>query len=107
MSSSGTTSNSNDNRNILRCKSEAIKLRQLLETLKNKITEHSNSPFTKTTGKLQTGLTYHHKFNTDAFRFITTGFMERVMQNFLPISQYCLCTAKSLESIGREKKAVP
>ena len=55
-----------DNRNILRCKSEAIlKLRQRIETLKNKITEHDNSPFTKTTGKLQTGLTCHHRFNTD------------------------------------------
>ena len=53
--------NRTDNRNTLRCKSKSIKLRQCIETikLKNKITEHDNSLFTKRTGKLQTGLTCH------------------------------------------------
>jgi len=103
-----------ENRNILRCKSEAIKLRQRVETLKNKITKHDNSLFTKATGKLQTGLTCHHKFNTDTLHFITTGIetnidnfvqdMERVMTKFsatFPI----LSTAKSSESRKRKESS--
>ena len=103
-----------DNSNILRCKSEAIKLRLRIERLKNKITEHDNSLFTKTTGKLPTGLTCHHKFNTDTLHFITTGIeknidnfvqdMERVMTTFsatFPI----LSTAKSSESRKRKESS--
>ena len=63
MSSSGTKSTSNDNRNILRRKSD-------------------NILFTKTPGKLQTGLTCHHKFNTDTLHFITTG-IEKNFDNFV------------------------
>ena len=61
---------------MLRCKSEAI--RQRVETLKNKITAHENSLFTKTTGKLQTGLMCRHKFNADTLHFITTGIEENI-----------------------------
>ena len=99
---------------MLRCKSEAIKLTQRVETLKNKITAHENSSFTKTTGKLQTGLTCRHKFNADTLHFITTGIegnidnfvldMERVMTKFsatFPV----LSATKSSESRKRKESS--
>ena len=114
MSSSGTKRLSNYNRNILRCKSGEINLRQWVETLKNEITEHDSSLFTKTTDKLQTGLMYHHKFNTGTLHFLTTGIeknidnfvqdMERVKAKFsatFPI----LSTAKSSESRKRKESS--
>ena len=83
MSSSGTKSTSNEIRNKLRCKSEATKLRQRVETLKNKITEHDNILFTESSGKLQTGLTEcYHTFNTDTLHFITTE-IEKNINNFV------------------------
>ena len=97
---------------MLRCKSEAI--RQRVETLKNKITAHENSLFTKTTGKPQTGLMCRHKFNADTLHFITTGNeenidnfvqdMERVMTKF---SATCpiLSTTKSSESRKRKESS--
>ena len=71
---------------------------------------------TKTTGKLQAGLTCHHKFNTDTLHFITTEIEKNTdkilfkicrewWQNCLPLSQYCL--QQNLQNLGREKKAVP
>ena len=65
-----------DNRNLLRCKSEQV------ETLKNKISD-DNSRFTKTTGKLQTGLTCHHKFNADTLHFKNTGIEKNTVDNFV------------------------
>ena len=88
---------------MLRCKSEAIKLTQRVETLKNKITAHENSLFTKTTGKLQTGLTCRHKFNADTLHFITTG-IEGNIDNFVQDMERVM---KNLQNLGREKKAVP
>ena len=97
---------------MLRCKSEAI--RQRVETLKNKITAHENSLFTKTTGKLQTGLMCRHKFHADTLHFITTGIeenidnfvqdIERVMTKFsatFPI----LSTTKSSETRKRNESS--
>ena len=82
-----------DNRNMLRCKSEAT--RQRVETLKNKITARENSLFTKTTGKLQTGLMCRHKCNADTLHFITTGFEENII----------LSTTKSSESRKRKESS--
>ena len=104
-----------DNRNMLRCKSEAIKLRQrVLETLKNKITAHENSLFTKTTGKLQTGVMCRHKFNADTVHFITTGIKENI-DNFVQDMEIVmtkfsatfpvLSTTKSSESRKRKESS--
>lgn len=100
-----------DNDNISRCKSEAINLKERVEELKPKIIEHDNSLYMKTTGKLETGLRCHHKFNEDNLHFITTGIeknidnvikvLDSVMTNFsatFPI----LSSAKSPQS--RKKK---
>ena len=96
-----------DNRNMLRCKSEQV------DTLKNKISD-DNSLFTKTTGKLQTGLTSHHKFNADTLHFINTGIeknidnfvqdMGRAMTKFSAIFPI-LSTTKSSKSRKREESS--
>ena len=54
-----------DNANIVRCKRLATEIQHKSEKIKTKITDHDNSLFSKTSGKLQTGLTCHHKFNSD------------------------------------------
>ena len=71
-----------DNNNISRSKSEAINLGQRVEELKTKIIEHGNSLYMKTTGKLQTGLRCHQKFNEDTLHFITTG-IEKSIDNVI------------------------
>jgi len=54
-----------DNSNISRCEAEGNKLKNKVETIKDKIAAHDYSLFNERTGKLQTGLTCHHKFNSD------------------------------------------
>ena len=78
------------------------------------VTEHDNSLFTKTTGKLQTGLTCHHKFNADTLHFIATG-IEKNIDNFLQdierVVTKCsatfpiLSTTKSSESRKRKESS--
>ena len=78
------------------------------------VTEHDNSLFTKTTGKLQTGLTCRHKFNAGTLDFTTTGIeknidnfvqdMERVMTKCLATVPI-LSTTKSSESRNRKESS--
>ena len=60
-----------DNGNITRCKTEANKIKLKLQAnMKDKITEHDVSLFSVNTGKLGTGLSCHHNFNSaKAMRF--------------------------------------
>ena len=78
------------------------------------VTEHDNSLFTKTTGKLQTGLTCHHKFNAGTLHFRTTG-IEKNIDNFVQdmerVMTKCsatfpiLSTTKSSESRKRKESS--
>jgi len=63
-----------DNSNISRCEAEANKLKKKMETIKDTIAAHDDSLFNERTGKLQTGLTCHHKFNSDTLHLISTAF---------------------------------
>jgi len=51
-----------DNSNISRCEAEANQLKQKVETIKDTIAAHDDGLFNERAGKLQTGLTCHHKF---------------------------------------------
>ena len=62
-----------DNANIVRCKRLATVIQHKSEKNKTRITDHDYSLFSKTSGKLQTGLTCHHKFNSDMMHSNTTG----------------------------------
>ena len=68
-----------DNANIVRCKRLATEIQHKSEKIKTKITDHDNSlSFSKTSGKLQTGLTCHHKFNSNMIHSITTGIQKNI-----------------------------
>ena len=53
----------------------SIRVKRLKQRL---LHEHDNSLFSKTCGKLQTGLTCHHKFNSDMIHAITTGIQKNI-----------------------------
>ena len=57
-----------------------LKLKKKLETIKDKIAAHDDSLFSERTGKLQTGLTSHHKFNSDTLHLISTGIQDNIAQ---------------------------
>ena len=65
-----------DNSNISRCEAEANKLKKKMET----IAAYDDSLFNERTGKLQTGLTCHHKFNSDTLHLISTGIQDNIAQ---------------------------
>ena len=69
-----------DNSNISRCEVEANKLKKKVETIKDAIAAHDDSLFSERTGKLQTGLTCHHKFNSDTLHLISTGIQVNIAQ---------------------------
>ena len=69
-----------DNSNISRCEAEANKLKKEVETIKSTIAAHDDSLFSERTGKLQTGLTCHHKFNSDTLHLISTGIQDNIAQ---------------------------
>ena len=60
-----------DNSNISRCEAEANK---------DTIAAHYDSLFSERTEKLQTGLTCHHKFNSDTLHLISTGIQDNIAQ---------------------------
>ena len=72
-----TTLTASDNSNISRCEAEANKLKKKVETIKDTIAAH-DSLFNERTGKLQTGLTCHHKFNSDTLHLISTGIQDNI-----------------------------
>jgi len=53
-----------------------------VETIKDTIAAHDDSLFNERTGKLhvQTGLTYHHKFNSDTLHLISTDIQDNIAQ---------------------------
>ena len=51
-----------------------------METIKDTIAAHDDSLFNERTGKLQTGLTCHHKFNSDTLHLISTGIHDNIAQ---------------------------
>jgi len=51
-----------------------------VETIKDTIATHDDSLFNERTGKLQTGLTCHHKFNPDTPHLISTGIQDNIAQ---------------------------
>ena len=51
-----------------------------METIKHTISTHDDSLFNERTGKLQTGLTCHHKFNSDTLHLISTGIQDNIAQ---------------------------
>ena len=55
-----------------------LKLKKKLETIKDTIAAHDDS--LERTGKLQTGLTSHHKFNSDTLHLISTGIQDNIAQ---------------------------
>ena len=65
---------------ISRCEAETNKLKKKVETIKDTIAAHDDSLFSERTGKLQTGLTYHHKFNSDTLHLISTGIQDNIAQ---------------------------
>ena len=69
-----------DNSNISRCEAEANKLKKKVETIKDTIAAHDDSLFNERIGKLQTGLTCHHKFNSDTLHLISTGIQDNIAQ---------------------------
>ena len=84
-----------DNSNISRCEAEANKLKKKVETInKDTIAAHDDSLFNERTGKLQTGLTYHHKFNSDTLHLISTGIQNNIAQ-----------LIENLESASKKYKA--
>ena len=69
-----------DNSNIPRCEAKANKLKKKVETIKDTIAAHDDSRLSERTGNLQTGLTCHHKFNSDTLHLISTGIQDNVAQ---------------------------
>ena len=69
-----------DNSHISRCEAEANKLKKKVEAIKDTIAAHDDSLFSDRTGKLQTGLTCHHKFNSDTLHLISTGIQDNIAQ---------------------------
>lgn len=69
-----------DNSNIERLQNEVDKLKKKVENIKHKISTHDDSLFSSRTGKIQTGLSCHHKFNEDTKYDITTGIQKNVLQ---------------------------
>jgi len=63
-------------------KAEVNKLKKKVETIKDTIAAHDDSLFSEITGKLQTGLTCHHKFNSDTLHLISTGILNNIAQLF-------------------------
>ena len=51
-----------------------------VETIKDTIATHDDSLFNERTGKPQTGLTCHHKFNSDTLHLISTGILNTIAQ---------------------------
>ena len=69
-----------DNSNISRCEAEANKLKKKVETIKDTIAAYDDSLFNERRRKLQTGLTCHHKFNSDTLHLISTGIQDNIAQ---------------------------
>ena len=59
-----------DKSNISRREAEADKLEKKVETIKDTIAALNDSLFSERTGKLQTGLTGHYKFNSDSALYL-------------------------------------
>ena len=83
-----------DNCNISRCEAEESKLKKKVETIKDTIAVHDDSLFNERTGKLQTSLTCHHKFNSDSLHLISTGIQNNIAQ-----------LIKALETASKKYKA--
>ena len=100
-----------DNANIVRCKRLATEIQLKSEKIKTKITDHDNSLFSKTTGKLRTGLTCHNKFKSDMIHSITTGIQKNIgdlLENLDKAMDKYNATysigSKSKLSVSRKKK---
>ena len=100
-----------DNANIVRCKRLATEIQHKSEKIKTKITDHDNSLFSKTSGKLQTGLSCHHKFNTAMIHSIATGIQKNIgdlLENLDKVMDKYNATYsigfKSKSSVSRKKK---
>ena len=95
----------------MRCKRLATEIQRKSEKIKTKITDHDNSLFSNTSEKLQTGLTCHHKFNSDMIQSITTGIQKNIgdlLENLdKAMGKYnatCSIGSKSKSSVSRKKK---
>jgi len=75
-----TTPNRMTTATFSRCEAEANKLKKKVKTIKDTIAAHDDSLFNERTGKLQTGLTCHHKCNSDALHLISTGIQDNIVQ---------------------------
>ena len=91
-----------DSSNISRCEAEAHKLKKKVETIKDEISAHDDSLFSERTGKLQTGLTCHHKFNSDLLHLISTGIQENIAQKYK--ATYSIGSKTNVSKSRRKKK---
>ena len=90
-----------------------LKLKKKLETIKDKIAAHEDSLFSERTGKLQTGLTFHHKFNSDTLHLISTGIQENIAQLIEDLetaskkykATYSIGSYQNPGEIGRQKES--
>ena len=88
-----------DNSNISMCEAEANKLKKKVETIKDTIPACDDSRFRERTGKLQTSLTCHHKFNLDTLHLISTGIQDNIAQ-LIEDLENASKTLKATYSIG-------
>ena len=99
-----------DNSNIELCKREANHILDKLHTITEQITEYDDSLFTEG-GKLKTGLTCLHNFNSEKRHYIKSGVekdvlhlvedLDRVMAKYKTTNQI---ETKSTTSEARKKK---
>ena len=94
-----------DNSNITRCKTEANKIKLKLQAnMKDKITEHDVSLFSVNTGKLVTGLSCHHNFNSAKRHEILFG-IEKDFNHFIEELHRVSAKYWAIHKIGSKSKS--
>ena len=90
-----------------------LKLKKKVETFKDTIAAHDDSLFSERTGKLPTGLTSHHKFNSDTLHLISTGIQDNIAQLIEDLetaskkykATYSIGSYQNPGEIGRQKES--
>ena len=100
-----------DKANIMRCKRVTTEIQLKGEKVKTKVIDHDDSLFSKKCGKLQTGLSCYHKFNSNLIHFSTNGIQKNIDDLFENLGKAmdkynatCSIGTKTKSSVSRKKK---
>ena len=84
-------------------KNEANEIKLKLQAIKDKISKHDDGLFSENTGKLKTGLSCHHRFNSDK-RYYVTSSIEKDVDRLIEDLDKAFAKYRGAYHIGSKSK---